>query len=78
MTRAAKCEVILERIIEMVNTKRDARLIFAQDWGGNTLTVFYGGNDHGHYGSPDGSFSNLVDELYKGLHRLAEKDSANQ
>jgi hypothetical protein len=55
---------ILQKILALVNEGR--MVAFEEDWGGNTITICVD-NAHTHCGSPDGSFQQMVDDLYLAL-----------
>lgn len=71
--RAARA---LECIVELAN--RGDRMEISEDWGGNSLTVFFK-DTHCHIGQPNGNFDTLVahlcGELEARLTRLATEPS---
>jgi hypothetical protein len=55
---------ILLKILALINEGK--MVAFEDDWGGNTITICVD-NAHTHCGSPDGSFQQMVDDLYLAL-----------
>jgi hypothetical protein len=66
MTRQEKCEAIIQKIAELVDSGQVVR--FEEDWGRWTATVCVGAA-HTHVGipEPDGTFDLFVDNLYNSL-----------
>lgn len=56
---------ILQAIVKTCNTTNH-KIIFGTDWGGNSLMILAGGN-HVHCGSPEGTYEQLIDDLYNVL-----------
>ena len=69
MENQDKCEMIIQGLIEFCNAEFNEQdkpvIAFAKDWGGNSLTVQIPRIGHYHIGFDDGSFENLVDDLYR-------------
>jgi hypothetical protein len=71
MTTAEKCEEILKNIVKRCNEDGEGPgsgkpvVSFAPDWGGNSLTVYFG-EDHTHVGdsSTEYPFEKLIDRLH--------------
>jgi len=84
LDRESKADAILRAIRDRCNA--GSTVSFEEDWGNNTLTVNVDGS-HTHVGIPgkeDGSFDQLVDNLYNVLHGgpglswVGEEDQHNQ
>jgi hypothetical protein len=73
MTTEQKCQEILKKIVELCGDTKPqpgvmgsptAKVSFAPDWGGNSLTVGIAGLGHSHCGDDQGTFEHLIDQLH--------------
>ena len=64
MKTPEKCEAIFKKIVEMNQDINDRHGVsFQTDWAGNSLTVSTDAG-HSHCGYPDGSFDELITDVY--------------
>lgn len=67
LTTAEKCEAVIKDIHDYVQqNEAHSFTIIADLFGVNTLTI-YKGDDHTHVGNPDGTWDQLIDNLYDQL-----------
>lgn len=63
MTDSEKAIEVIREIVRWCNEHEGEKLAFERDWGGNSITIWYG-KYHVHVGDPEIGDEQLIDRLH--------------